>query len=137
MGVSSVFYDNNKDYAIVTAFINEPYHVVHSESAPVELRASSRDLSKFQAAAQSPSESKFTLADLNGQLYTLDTRTRQFTKGTKRFHRCRANSRDEMMTLAMPNDRTVHGCWNEDGKIFLVTVINGLEKDPIRIQSLN
>jgi len=136
MGVSSVFYDNNKNYAIVTAFINEPYRVVHSESAPVELRTSSRSLSKFQAAAQSSSGSKFTLADFNGQLYTLDTGTCQLVTGTKLFHRCRANSRDEMMTLAMPDDSTVHGCWNEDGKISLVTIINGLEKGRIIIQSL-
>jgi hypothetical protein len=133
-----VFYDSNKNYAIVTAFINKSYYAVQSESADFELTGWSRDaVYKFQGAAQSPSGSKFTLADRYGQLYTLDTRTCHITEGKKLSHRCSANSRDDMMAIAMPDDNTVYACWNEDGKIVLAAVTEGRkEVDILRINSL-
>jgi hypothetical protein len=140
LGLSSVFYDKNTDHAIVTAFINKSYHVVQSKSDSLELKGWSRDLVyKFQAAAQSqsPSSSIFTLADAHGQLYTLNTRTRHIAERLKLPHRCSANSRDDMMALAMPDDNTVRACWNEDGKIVLATVLQRQSKvDTRRIHSL-
>jgi hypothetical protein len=104
----------------------------------LELKGWSRDaVYKFQAAAQSPSGSIFTLADAYGQLYTLDTGTCHITEGSKLLHRCSAKSRDDMMAMAMPDDNTVYACWNEDEKIVLATVTKGRKKvDILRINSL-
>jgi hypothetical protein len=130
LGLSAVFYDNYLRRAILAGFISKPYHIVNSMLIG-EVWSTSRGPNsdrRFQAAAQSPTGSKFTFVNASGHLFQLDLKQKQPALqdiGTRLDLKDLPRSPDDFISVAMPDDKTTYAFWIEKGMGVLNTVHEG------------
>jgi len=130
LGLSAVFFDNHVKRAIVAGFIGKPYHVVHSKLR-AEVWSASKSASsdhRFQAAAQSPTGSKFTFVNSSGRLSQLDMKQKQPMLQDLRIRldpKDPPRSADDFISVAMPDDKTTHAFWIKERMGVLNTVPEG------------
>lgn len=126
--MSSVFYDDERDRLILTAYVNKPYTFLYSEFKGLELWQTQNG--KLQAAVQRPSGSQFVLLNDSGQLYQFDSekKTIRILKNACFKHTPGSNS--QFVALAAPENDCIYAFWVEkDGMVF--ETIRG-ESNPVR-----
>jgi len=92
---------------------------------------------RFQAAAQSPTGSKFTFVNASGQLFQLDLRQQQPALQDLRTRldlKDQPRSPDDFISVAMPDDKTTYAFWIENRMGVLNTIHEGCK--PTRRQIL-
>lgn len=115
---------------ILAGFISKPYHVVHSKLNG-EVWSTSRGPNsdhRFQAAAQSPTGSKFTFVNAGGHLSQLDMRQKQPALqdlGIRLDSKDPPRSADDFISVAMPDDKVTYAFWIKKRMGVLNTVHEG------------
>lgn len=141
-GLSGVFSDSHLKNVVLTGFINKPYHVVHTISGgEVSNLSNSRGGNsdrRFQAAAQAPSGSNYTLVNAGGHLFQLDLRQKQSAIQDLKVRldlKESPRSSDHFISIAMPDEETTCAFWIENRMGVLNTVRQG-SKLPRRLIQL-
>jgi hypothetical protein len=127
--LSAIFYDNNTERVILTAYVNKPYSVVYSEKK--EFVNWQTKNGKLQAAVYCIPKSQFILLSDAGKLHLLDPdkKTHRVTKSAWSFkHRPKSN--DQFVALAAPETNCIYALWIENEEVIL-EVIRG-ESAPVR-----
>jgi len=126
LGLSAVFFDNHVKRAIVAGFIGKPYHVVHSTHKG-EVWSGTNSDRRFQAAAQSPTGSKFTFVNSGGYLCQLDMRHKQPALQDLgiRLDSKDPRSANDFISMAMPDDKITYAFSIKERMGVLNTVHEG------------
>jgi hypothetical protein len=122
-----VFYEQKTDRVVMTAYINEHYHVIQAQGEQgfsFDGSTQQQD-NKIQAAAQSPSGSLFTVVGVHGQVHRHDT-DRNYGVQLASLGYTISGGPESMMAVSMPDDNTAHAFWmGNKGKMKFATIREG------------
>ncbi|KAH0565199.1 hypothetical protein GP486_001415, partial [Trichoglossum hirsutum] len=136
-GLSSAFYDDTSGCAYITAFTGRARPVILSLKNRLPRALDDMDHrhlgTQIQCAALSPSGSKFILVNERNEIFSvqLDSPTRYQIEKTDPLRRMRKNvvARQDMMSIAMPEEEVVHLFWIRRNKWTLITISSYLNAE--------
>lgn len=117
-GLSSVLYNETSRGTVVTAYTSTRYSVFNSTGFKWKAKNC-----KLQGAAQGPLGKFVIIADASYRLFRINMqRSLVDNEVSLNYDHLQIRSEDDLMSIAMPDDDTVHTFWIRRGDMILTTI---------------